>query len=160
MTAQDKIAQARALIEPLKDFTPGPWWTDGEYSEDQLGIAILAARTDCGPLPGNPTRGMVAWASQILPEDIGRCEADARLIVAAPDMRDTIAALADLAEAESARADKAKAEAASANDMSTARALEIIMSRIKLDRETQRIMRVHLHNSREDLARNNPEDTA
>lgn len=66
--------------------TPGPWWTDGEYDEEEMGIPIIAARTDAGPLPGNPTRGMVAWASEILPENAARCAANARLIAMAPDM--------------------------------------------------------------------------
>ena len=100
MSAADKIEAARALIEPLTGHTEGPWWTDGEYSEDECGIAVIAARTDAGPLPGNPTRGMVAWASQLLPENAGICEADARLCAAAPALRDTVAALADLAEAQ------------------------------------------------------------
>ena len=100
MSAADKIAAARTLIEPLTGHTEAPWWTDGEYSEDECGIAVIAARTDAGPLPGNPTRGMVAWASQLLPENAGVCEADARLIAAAPALRDTVAALADLADAQ------------------------------------------------------------
>lgn len=86
----DCVAEAKALVERLDGFTPDPWWTDGKYHADEYGIAIIAARTDCGPLPGNPTRGMVAWASELLPENIARCEADAALIAAAPDMHRTI----------------------------------------------------------------------
>lgn len=66
--------------------TPGPWWTDAEYSEEECGIAIIAANTDCGPLPGNPTRGMVAWASELLLKNAAQCEANARLIAAAPEL--------------------------------------------------------------------------
>lgn len=66
--------------------TPGPWWTDAKYNVEEMGCAVIAARTDCGPLPGNPTRGMVAFATTILKENAVRCEADARLIAAAPDL--------------------------------------------------------------------------
>lgn len=112
MSAADTIAEARALIEPLTGHTEAPWWTDGEYSEDERGIAVIAARTDTGPLPGNPTRGMVAWASQLLPENAGICEADARLIAAAPALRDTVAALADLADAQAQEIARLKGELA------------------------------------------------
>ena len=64
--------------------TPGPWWTDAKYSGVEMGCAIIAARTDSGPLPGNPTRGMVAWSSAILNTESRRCEANARLIALAP----------------------------------------------------------------------------
>lgn len=46
--------------------TPGPWWTDAKYNGAEMGCAIIAARTDSGPLPGNPTRGMVAAAPRLL----------------------------------------------------------------------------------------------
>jgi hypothetical protein len=65
--------------------TPGPWWTDGVYSEDEGGVAIIAASTDCGPLPGNPTRGMVAFATELLAYRADECIANARLIAAAPE---------------------------------------------------------------------------
>tara|TARA_R110002020_G_scaffold276125_1_gene491405 strand:+ start:19 stop:360 length:342 start_codon:yes stop_codon:yes gene_type:complete len=67
-------------------FTPGPWWTDGQYNEDEAGLAVIAANTDSGPLPGNPTRGMVAFASELLSENAQTCAANARLISAAPDL--------------------------------------------------------------------------
>lgn len=70
----------------MSEHTPGPWWTDGEYSEEEAGVAVIAANTDAGPLPGNPTRGMVAWSSELLPENKDRCAANARLIAAAPDL--------------------------------------------------------------------------
>lgn len=86
MSARINTAAERARLDGLTGHTGGPWWTDSEYCEDEGGIPIIAARTDCGPLPGNPTRGMVAWARELLPENISRCEADARLIAAAPDL--------------------------------------------------------------------------
>ena len=70
----------------MTKFTPGPWWTDETYGEDEGGIAIIAANTDCGPLPGNPTRGMVAFAHELLIDRAKICQANARLIAAAPDM--------------------------------------------------------------------------
>lgn len=75
--------------------TPGPWWTDEEYCAEEAGIAIIAANTDCGPLPGNPTRGMVAWSSELLPEHADRCAANARLMAAAPDMLDALQLVLD-----------------------------------------------------------------
>jgi hypothetical protein len=66
--------------------TPGPWWTNGKYNGQEMGCAIIAANVDCGPLPGNPTRGMVAWSSAILNTKARECEANARLIAAAPDL--------------------------------------------------------------------------
>lgn len=74
------------LIADREAGTGGPWWTDGKYSVDECGVAIIAARTDCGPMPGNPTRGMAAWASEILPENADRCEANARRIARLPDL--------------------------------------------------------------------------
>ena len=53
---------------------------------DECGCVIIAANPDCGPMPGNPTRGQVAWATQLLPELAAECKANARLIAAAPEM--------------------------------------------------------------------------
>lgn len=74
-------AETLALIDGT---TPGPWWTDGKYNGRDMGCAIIAARTDAGPLPGNPTRGMVAFSSAITNTQARGCEANARLIAAAP----------------------------------------------------------------------------
>ena len=74
----------------MSEFTPGPWWTDETYSENEGGIAIIAANTDCGPLPGNPTRGMVAFASELLIDRASICQCNARLIAAAPEMYDAL----------------------------------------------------------------------
>ena len=76
-------AETLALIDGT---TPGPWWTDGEYDGSEMGCAIIAARTDAGPLPGNPTRGMVAFSSAIINTQARGCEANARLIAAAPTL--------------------------------------------------------------------------
>jgi hypothetical protein len=67
--------------------TPGPWWTDARYDGREMGCAVIAARTDCGPMPGNPTRGMVAFVTVHSNLQARECEANARLIAAAPTMR-------------------------------------------------------------------------
>ena len=67
-------------------WTPGPWWAEPARDEYEKGRAIIAARTDCGPLPGNPTRGMVAFTSELLEEKESEYDANARLIAAAPDL--------------------------------------------------------------------------
>jgi hypothetical protein len=89
----DLVKQARDLLDGV---TMGPWWTDGKYDGRQWGCAIIAARTDCGPLPGNPTRGMVAWSKAMLNTEARRCEANARFIAAT---RDLVPAMADRIEA-------------------------------------------------------------
>ena len=73
----DPIAAARAMIEPLTGYTPGPW-SVSEY--DGTGYVY-------GPAQGY---------------DDGFDLEDARLIATAPDMRDMIATLADALEAEQA----------------------------------------------------------
>ena len=108
--APDPIAAARAMIEPLTGYTPGPWWTSGKYSGREMGCSIIAANPSAGPAPGNPTRGQVAFATAILNTDARRCEGDARLIAAAPDLRDMVATLADALEAERAKVAAARAE--------------------------------------------------
>lgn len=80
-------------MEIPEGFTPGPWWTAARYDGREMGCAVIAARTDAGPLPGNPTRGMVAFASAILNTDARRCEANARLIALAPNMAAELTAL-------------------------------------------------------------------
>lgn len=66
--------------------TDGPWWTDARYSGQDAGCSIIAARTDAGPLPGNPTRGAVAFATALLNTESRRCEANARRIARLPDL--------------------------------------------------------------------------
>ena len=83
MSAADKISAARALIESLTDFTPGPWsaepgakrgaWISGTTGE----WSALA----CGDSDESAARNAV-------------------LIAAAPALRDTVAALTDLADAQ------------------------------------------------------------
>src|SRR6185503_10767118 len=74
-----KIARLREIAGKA---TPGPWWTNGRYDGRECGCAIIAARTDCGPLPGNPTRGMVAFASALINTEARQCEATAHHIAA------------------------------------------------------------------------------
>ena len=82
--------QMDGLSELVADATPGPWWTDAEYEPEELGCAVIAANTDCGPLPGNPTRGMVAWCSMLIHERARECEENARLIALAPSLAATV----------------------------------------------------------------------
>ena len=81
MSAADKIQAARALIEPLTGHTPGPWEIDAPEDESvEIGAGILSIA------------GLYESAPDALP--------DARLIAAAPALRDTVADLADLADAQ------------------------------------------------------------
>ena len=74
----------------MGEWTPGPWWTDAKYNGKEMGCAVIAARIDSGPLPGNPTRGMVTFATATLNTEARRCEANARLIAAAPDLAEAV----------------------------------------------------------------------
>ena len=93
MSATDHIAAARALIEPLTGYSPGPW----EVVTDLPAIAIAA---------GN--HRVVQTPNQNNYRHFGRSEpwlgigtfSNANLIAAAPALRDTVAALADLADAQ------------------------------------------------------------
>ena len=80
----------------VDEHTPGPWWTDAKYDGSEFGCSVIAARTDCGPLPGNPTRGQVAFATAILHTDARKREANARLIAAAPDLLEALKAAREL----------------------------------------------------------------
>lgn len=91
-------------------FTPGPWWTDAQYLEDEFGCCIIAANTDCGPLPGNPTRGQVAFAIDILPENAPICQANARLISAAPDLYEACKEFVRKVEAGEAKSTRSYAQ--------------------------------------------------
>lgn len=84
MSAADKIQAARALIEPLTGHTPGAWEIDAPKDESvEIGAGSFSIA------------GLYEAAPDALP--------DARLIVAAPVLRDTVAALADLADAQAQR---------------------------------------------------------
>ncbi|GBR02113.1 hypothetical protein ACFFGF_04920 [Asaia lannensis] len=74
-------------------WTPGPWWTSGEYEDDDFGCAVIAARTDCGPLPGNPTRGVVAWATGFGARSSEQSEYNARLIAQSPELAEALEAM-------------------------------------------------------------------
>lgn len=71
-----------------------PWWTNAKYSGQELGCSIIAARTDCGPLPGNPTRGQVAFVTAMLNTEARQCEATAAFIA---ELRNAAPALISLA---------------------------------------------------------------
>lgn len=84
MTVADQISAARALIEPLTGHTPGPWQVDAPEDESvEIAARIFAIA------------GLYETAPEALP--------DARLIAAAPALRDTVVALADLADAQAQR---------------------------------------------------------
>lgn len=76
----------KELIADREAGTDGPWWTDAKYDGRECGCSIIAARTDAGPLPGNPTRGAVAFATAILNTEARRCESNARRIARLPDL--------------------------------------------------------------------------
>lgn len=84
----DPIADARALIEPLTGYTPGPWAVDMSY---QWPSKVRAAP------PFNDR--WICDASSGLPHTLS----NARLIAAAPALRDMVATLADALEAEQAK---------------------------------------------------------
>ena len=88
MTAADKIAKARALIEPLMDFTPSPWELVSISGYGSPFSIRMAYHSD------NPNAPKTHYGVQSV-----RTREDARLIAAAPALRDTVAALADLADA-------------------------------------------------------------
>ena len=75
MTAADKIANARALIEPLTEYAPGPWKVDSDgdvYADNSFSIAQI-------------------WD---IVEDFSE-HAETKLILSAPALRDTVSGLAD-----------------------------------------------------------------
>lgn len=94
----EQLAEARALIERLTGYTPGPWSFEVE-SGDWPDHALIGG-------DGDP---VIEWDF-----DLGfrLSGSDARLIAAAPAMRDTIAALLDHIEALTADRDAALVEVA------------------------------------------------
>lgn len=90
MSAADKIANARALIEPLTEYAPGPWKVDSDgdvYADNSFSIAQI-------------------WD---IVEDFSE-HAETKLILSAPALRDTVAALADLADAQAQEIARLKSE--------------------------------------------------
>ncbi len=83
MTAADKIQAARALIEPLTGHDKGPWFAYGRYIGTTNHKSSIG---ECRDENGN-------WS------DTARSSGNARILAAAPALRDTVAALADLADA-------------------------------------------------------------
>lgn len=76
MTAAEKIAEARALIEETEGHDPGPYRIGGPTG---AGRSIISGGKHVGSAMGKANTG---------------------LFLAAPDLRETVAALADLAEAQ------------------------------------------------------------
>ena len=90
MTAADKIANARALIEPLTEYAPGPWKVDSDgdvYADNSFSIAQI-------------------WD---IVEDFSE-HAETKLILSAPALRDTVSGLADLADAQAQENARLRAE--------------------------------------------------
>lgn len=102
--ATKALAQADALPPDLAAIAarnaarkPGPWWTDAKYSGQERGCAVIAARTDSGPLPGNPTRGMVCFVTALLNTEARLCEDTAKFIAhASEDIPSLLAEVARL----------------------------------------------------------------
>jgi len=97
MTDKLDAATLARMRQVAEQATPGPWWSYARYDGKEGGCAIIAARTDCGHLPGNPTRGMVAFATANLNTQARQCEATARYIATFDPQ--TIIALLDTIEA-------------------------------------------------------------
>lgn len=78
MTNPERISdeRLREILAGCEGVTPGPWWGEPHYDEMERGCAVIAA-TPHGPLPGNPTRGMLAFAVQVDPANAKVAEADA-----------------------------------------------------------------------------------
>lgn len=105
----DPIAAARALIEPLTGYTSGQWRAVSDHPLNACAnvragyhdVATLYGGSEDVPQPveGEP------WG----PHPIR--DATARLIAAAPELRDMVATLADALEAERAALNKLLAEA-------------------------------------------------
>ena len=99
MTAADKIAEARALIEPLTGHTPGPW----------IYYADLPSTEPTWHIVTTVNRMRVLANVHIEPGNVMDV-ANAALIAAAPDLRDTVATLADLADAQAQEIARLRAE--------------------------------------------------
>lgn len=105
--ATDPIAAARAMIEPLTGYTPGPWRALDEsecYSHDDGNTVSVAI--------GKRDNHAFALAMHNFSDRI--VDANAALIAAAPALRDMVATLADALEAERAKVAAAYEAAAQA----------------------------------------------
>lgn len=91
MTTHDTKA-IRAQMEALTGFTPGPWATNGPMKMEIVGRVHVVLNPENYPAAFVP-----AWDKPEAGEVDGKDEAitNARLIAAAPDMRETILALCD-----------------------------------------------------------------
>lgn len=92
MTAADKIAAARALIEPLTGHTPGKW-RNGDVRFGGRSQLVLHSQ-------GNGYVCEVKTPVRDNEHDYSVLEANVSLIAAAPALRDTVAELTDLADAQ------------------------------------------------------------
>ena len=129
MSDIDHIAAARALIEPLTGYTPGPWRAVSNHPLNACAnvragyhdVATLYGSSEDVPqrVEGEP------WG----PHPIR--DATSRLIAAAPALRDMVATLADEAEADAA-------EIVSLQDLNTALVAEVE----KLRAENQRLRKI------------------
>lgn len=91
----DPIAAARALIEPLTGYTPWPWKAWQPRHDESVPV-----RTD----------GLGITIAYVHQGAVTSAHNNARLIAAAPDLRDTVATLADALEAERAKVTAARLE--------------------------------------------------
>lgn len=71
----------------MTDHTPGPWYSEDVifHSPEEHGVAVIARYADV-PIGGTPTRGMIAWVHQSATTSDDEVEANAHLIMAAPDL--------------------------------------------------------------------------
>ena len=107
----DTIAAARALIEPLTGYTPGPWvgvnMVHADHGGPMTPEEIAEYVCNCVKL-GDPNRFLFVSGDHDDGSDADICHtgngprgpANTRLIAAAPDLRDMVATLADALEAE------------------------------------------------------------
>jgi hypothetical protein len=116
MTADAGVIPDELIAEVIagcEGVTDGPWWPEPEYDETECGCSIIAA-TEHGELPGNPTRGQVAFVTELLPSKARRAVANAAHI-ARLDKQTVLAAFTELQrrrKAEAGRADLVEREAA------------------------------------------------
>ena len=115
MTATtDKIAEARALIEPLTGHTPGEWEMSATHPANAC-ANVRCGYTDVATLySGDSDVPQPADGEPWGPQPIR--DANARLTAAAPALRDTVAALADLADALTQRIEALEAALAECAD--------------------------------------------